>query len=195
MTTKSDFAVLGLVHKLGLAWEGAGGKRAEMNTFAENGPMIRDLLAVIRCNAEINIVTHVIDCAAQPMIHRGWSIQPEDQIASRFQGELVWSPEKIRLHIDDAQTKGMIVGNELLKKLEGQPVLPANVGDYLLDHPALIPPDWKWKYTYFWGTLCRDPDGNLCVRCLRWDGRNWGWYGDQLGRHWRDQDSAALLAA
>ncbi len=36
MTIKSDFRVLGLAHKLGLAWEKAGGTLADMNSLARN---------------------------------------------------------------------------------------------------------------------------------------------------------------
>lgn len=194
MTTKSDFRVLGLAHKLGLAWETEGGTLADMNTFAENGSLIRDLLAVLRGNAEIRIVSHLIDCSAQPMIPEGWRIEPEDQIASRFQGELVWSPEKIRLHLDDAQKTGTIVGNDLKKKLEGQLVLPANVLDYLIAHPALIPLDWKEKAVFFWGTIYRNSVGSAYVRFLDWDGGRWCWSDDWLDNGWFGSIPSAVLA-
>ncbi|TAK05350.1 hypothetical protein EPO33_05305 [Patescibacteria group bacterium] len=136
----------------------------------------------------------IIDCSLQPMIPEGWSIREEDQIKSRFQGELIWSPEKIGLHLDEAQKTGSIVGNELRKKLEGQPVLPAKVLDYLLAHPALIPPDWKGKYVYFWGSVYRRSDGNASVRCLYWGDRGWYWLSYRLGHYWGHRDPGAVLA-
>ena len=137
-----------------------------------------------------------IDCSVQPTIPRGWSIREEDQIASRFQGQLVWSPEKIRLHLDPGQENGGVLkGDALRKKLEGQPVLPANVGDYLLCHPELIPSCWKGKCVFFW-TVYRGSDGSLCVRFLYWVGRSWGWvWGyDWLDDDWDGQRPAAVLA-
>lgn len=113
----------------------------------------------------------VIDCSVQPMIPNGWSIHEEDQIASRFQGKLIWDAAEVGLHLDPAQADdGVIKGEDLRKKLEGQLVLPANVLDYsLLAHPGLIPMDWKGKSVFFWGTIYRDLDGSRYVRYLYWD--------------------------
>lgn len=141
-------------------------------------------------------VQHVINCSATPHVPDGWSIQPEDQIASHFTGEFIWSPDKVRLHLDPAQEGGgYIVGVELAKKLEGQPVLPANVLDYLLNHPELIPSDWRGKAVFFWGTVYCVEDGNLYVRCLCWNDGHWSWHYYRLGRDWHSLHPAAVSAS
>ena len=70
-------------------------------------------------------------------------------------------------------------GNKLRKELANKDVLNANVLDYLLAHPELIPEEWKGKLIFFWGTIYRDSDGRLYVRYLRWGGSRWnsgyGW--------------------
>lgn len=66
------------------------------------------------------------------------------------------------------------------KELEDQPVLNANVLDFLREHPELIPDEWKGKFTFFWGTIYRHRDGDLYVRCLYWDGGRWDWGCDSL---------------
>jgi hypothetical protein len=61
------------------------------------------------------------------------------------------------------------------------PVMNANVLDYLLANPDLIPEEWKkdekgnTRYIFFWGTVYRRSNGNLCVRCLYWDDSGWYW--------------------
>ncbi len=42
----------------------------------------------------------VIDCSADPDVTDGWSVMPGDQIASRFTGRLVWTPDAVGLHSD-----------------------------------------------------------------------------------------------
>jgi len=45
----------------------------------------------------------------------------------------------------------------------------ANVLDYLLAHPELIPEDWKNKYVFFWGTIYRYSSGGLrSLPLLEW---------------------------
>ena len=185
---------VGLAHELEITARKAGWTIEDFVRLAQSETVSKDVLAVIRGNAEIQILTHIIDCSVQPMIPEGWSIHEEDQIASRFQGELIWDAAKIGLHLDEAQTKGSIVGDDLLKKLDGQPVLPVNVGDYLLNHPALIPLDWKGKAIFFWGTVYRGSDGHLFVRCLSWADRRWLWSSYWLGYGWFGQRPAAVLA-
>lgn len=144
------------------------------------------------CGQESEII---IDLDTEPHIPEGWSIHLEDQITSRATGMLVWDPLKVKLHLDPAQEgDGGIKGTNLIKNLEGQPVLPANVLDYLLDHPALIPSEWKGKDVYFW-TVYRDEGGRLYVRCLYWNGGHWRWLCSCLDNGWDDQDPAAISAS
>lgn len=88
-----------------------------------------------------------------------------------------------------------IRGDKLREHLKSQPVFNANLLDYLLKNPTLIPEDWKGKLLFFWGTIYRCPDGNLCVRYLCWDGRRWGWDYHWLDNDWRSHCPAAVRAS
>ncbi|MEK7073278.1 MAG: hypothetical protein AAB974_02450 [Patescibacteria group bacterium] len=196
MTTKSDFRVLGLAHKLGLAWEKEGGTLAEMNTLAEDGSMLRDLLMVVRGKAEVRIKPRVIDCSVTLFIQGDYSICEEDQIKSRFTGKLVWDTATVALYLGDDQKNRMVPKEEVLKDLQGQKVLPANVLDCLRSNPTLIPSDWKGKTIYFWGTIYCDSNGDRrLVRSLDWDDFTSSWiacYSPITG--WNLYNSFAIIA-
>jgi len=128
---------------------------------------------------------HIIDCSVQPMIPDGWRINPKDQIASRVSGELIWTPEQIRLHLDPAQEgDGVLKGDALQKKLDGQRVMPANVLDYLLANPALIPPDWKEQTVSFWGTVYSGGECKLVRSLTHFNGYFWTF--GFVDRSWRN---------
>ncbi|MDO8633009.1 MAG: hypothetical protein Q7K38_00455, partial [Candidatus Wildermuthbacteria bacterium] len=81
------------------------------------------------------------------------------------------------------------------KELAGKPVMNANVLDYLLKNPHLIPDEWKGKYLFFWGTVYRGSVGCLYVRYLCWRGVRWGWDCRWLGSGWDGRYPAALRAS
>lgn len=125
----------------------------------------------------------VLNFDEDPFKPNGWRVLPEDQINSRVKGKWKFDLDKIGLHFDPGQQDGKVIrGHDLKKKLEGQPVLPAHVLDYLLEHPEIIPESWKGKAIFFWGTIYRYADGSLCVRCLSWYGGRWVWV------RWLDDD-------
>ncbi len=135
-----------------------------------------------------------IDCDGAPYIPDGWSIE-EHQKSGQFELD----PTKIKLYLSEAQRKGdKISGNELRKELEGKLILNAYVLDYLLTHPELIPEDWKRddegriRCIFFWGTIYRDLNCALWVRCLCWGGDRWSWRCYWLDDRWDVQHSAAL---
>lgn len=139
---------------------------------------------------------HIIDCDADPMIpFDGWKVEEHKK-----GDKLTFDASKISLHLNDKQKKGSIEGNKLRKELADQPVLNANVLDYLMRNPQLIPDEWKQdekgntRYIFFWGTIYRHSDGYLCVRCLYWDGGHW-----QAGFNWlgldRGSSSPAAVSA
>jgi len=141
--------------------------------------------------AELVQIKHLIDCDAQPFTPDGWTIEMHCK-----GGVWEWNPEKISLYLSERQKDGKVInGNELRKDLENMQTLNANVLDYLLKNPQLIPEDWKGKAVFFWGTIYRDSGGDLCVRCLDWDGSQWNWLYDCLGLDFRDDFPAALLAS
>ena len=134
----------------------------------------------------ITVVTHeqhrTIDCDAAPLLPNGWSVRPEDQITSAVRGDLIFDTTKITPYFSERQKNGKtIVGHDLRKELEGQPVLNACVLDHLLANTNLIPEAWKVDengntlYHFFWGTLYRGSSGLLYIRCLYWSGGGWDW--------------------
>jgi len=128
-----------------------------------------------------------IDCDADPYIPDGWKVE-----SHKKHGQFEWDPKKIQLYLSEGQKNGKYIeGNELRKELEAQSVFNANVLDYLLAHPDLIPEDWKGKYIFFWGTIYRGSAGVLCVRCLLFYGLRWLWDFGWLGIGFGSDDPAA----
>ncbi|MFH1226099.1 MAG: hypothetical protein V1684_02370 [bacterium] len=154
------------------------------------GDILDQFKLVIRGQAKIIVLKHLIDCDADPFIPKGWTLE-EHKKGGQFQ----FDPTKIELFLSQKQQKGEVIeGNKLREELMGKPVLNANVLEYLLVHPELIPEEWKGKWIYFWGTIYRNSGGNLCVRCLRWRGSQWFWHDDWLGYGWDGVEPAAVLA-
>lgn len=114
---------------------------------------------------------HLINCDTPPFTPPNWSIERH-----QLGGLWKFGPAKISFYRSDGRIKEFIEGNQLRQKLVNESVLNANVLDYLIDHPHLIPKNWKDKRVYFWGTIYRDLDGDLYVRHLDWDGSKWGWH-------------------
>ncbi len=132
---------------------------------------------------------HIINLEAKPKVpYDGWTV--ESHIGK---GKIDLSKVKLELHLDEEQKIGYIVGNKLREKL-GDNVLNANVLDYLLEHTELIPDEWKGKYIYFWGTIYRYSDGNLCVRYLYFNEGHWQADGRWLSSDWGSDEPAARLA-
>lgn len=138
----------------------------------------------------------VIDCDALPFVPEGGGLaEAEHQVPGRVTGSFTWDPNKIALHLDPDQRDSSIVGTELIKRLAGKPVLPAQVLDYLLAYPELLPEEWRGKCVFFWGTVYRGPGSGLFVRYLCWCGGHWHWHDDWLGHRWRSGGPAAVSAS
>ena len=156
--------------ELKLAFRRNGWNNAEIKTLSE-GDILADVLKVIKGQAEIKIIERLIDCDSAPFIPNGWSVEEHKK-----SGFFKFDPAKISLYLSKKQKKGSIGGHDLRKELSDKPVMNANILDYLLAHPELIPEEWKGKYIFFWGTIYRSSGGSLYVRYLRWDGSRWLWY-------------------
>ncbi len=119
------------------------------------------------------ISEHMIDCDADPFLPEGWEV-----VERRKGGQLRWDPARIRQVVKLNPGEASVQGNELRNRLKNEPVLNANVLDYLLrpENQHLIPEEWGDGYgRFFWGTIYRDPNGDLYVRCLYRDGGQWRW--------------------
>jgi hypothetical protein len=156
--------------ELKLAFRRNGWNNAEIKTLSE-GDILADVLKVIKGQAEIKMIERLIDCDSAPFVPDGWLVEEHKK-----GGLFKFDPAKISLYLSKKQKKGSIDGRDLRKYLSNKQVMNANVLDYLLAHPELIPEEWKGKYVFFWGTVYRGPAGFLDVRYLYWYGSEWGWY-------------------
>jgi len=159
--------------------------------WLSSGDTLRDVLKLrsgTHVIAPIGSVRHIIDCDADPFVPEGWSI--EEHVKS---GQLEWDLAKIELYLHESQENfGPLGGHDLRLFLSSKSMMNANVLDYLLANQGLIPEEWKGKAIFFWGTIYRDLDGRLCVRCLYWNGKRWDWGFNYLASAFDDRDPAAL---
>ena len=132
---------------------------------------------------------HIIDCDAAPFTPDSWKVEEHEK-----GGQFVWDAAKVALHLEPEQVNGSLVGTTLRKRLKRLRKLNANVLDYLLKNPHLIPEEWKGKYVFFWGTVYRRAGGRLYVRCLYWVGSSWRWNDYWVGLDWNADYSAALAS-
>ncbi len=164
------------------------------------GERLAAVLPLVRGTAEIKIVKHLIDLAVDPFVPDSCKgVEHHEKGATDFE----WDPAKVRLHISENQKDSKKVeGNELRKELAKEMSFNANLLDYLLKNPHLIPEEWKkdeagntrYIYIYFWGTIYRGSDDYQCVRYLYWNGTEWDWDVDWLDSHWESSYPAACLA-
>lgn len=126
----------------------------------------------------------MVDLGADPYLPNGWSVDEhrKGKVAKleRKGDDLYLDGKKIEFWLSREQKHGVITGTTLRAKLKDKPVLNANVLDYLLKNPHLIPNSWQGKWVFFWGTIYCDSDGDLCVRCLCW-GWDYSWLGSGFG--------------
>jgi hypothetical protein len=164
--------------------------------------MLGRILPVVRGGGEVQIIKHIINLDAATMIPQGLELHEEDQPTNRARGMFEWSPDRVRMYLSEHQKNGKVIkGYKLREELAKEPVLPDNVLDYLMEHPHLIPEDWKTmadgktiRYTFFWGKIYRDRHGDLCVRYLYFGGGQWQALCHWLGNVW-DVNCPAALAS
>ncbi len=147
--------------------------------------------AILSGRATVTYKEHIIDLDADPRIpYDGWKVEEHKK-----GGQFAWDPTKVALFLSKKQQEsGSIEGNKLRKELADQPVYNANLLDYLLDNPHLIPDEWKGKTVFFWGTIYRISGGGLCVRCLIWFGGHWKQDDNWLGSHFGSGYPSAVAA-
>lgn len=175
-------------HELKLAFRRTGWTNADIKTLCE-GDILRDVLKVVRNQAGIKLSDYLIDCDAAPFIPEGWAVEEHLQ-----GGQFSFSVDKVNLYLSKKQKKTSVVGNDLWEELKDKAVLNANVLDYLLAHPELMPDSWKGKAVFFWGTIYRGAHGRLDVRYLYWDGRQWRWGCSWLGGRFFSNNLAAVAS-
>lgn len=156
-------------HELKLAFRRNGWTNADIKALSE-GNFLANVLKLMKGQFETKPIEHLIDSDSAPFVPNGWTVEEHKK-----GGFFKFDPAKISLYLSKKQKKGIIGGHDLRKELANKLVMNANVLDYLLAHPELIPEKWKGKYIFFWGTIYRNSGGNLRVRCLCWYGSEWFW--------------------
>lgn len=154
----------------------------------------------------INATTIMVNLDAPPnlpfdgakiefQIGSGWI-----RVEKRTDG-LCMDNRKVVLYLSERQKGGKVIrGHELREELSGKSVLHPNIMDALIEHPSLIPEDWKkdeegnTRFIFFLAVIFRDADGDLCVRCFYFNGGQWGRNYYWLDGDWSGDYSAALLA-
>ncbi len=159
--------------QLDMAAERAGATAADMDRLGQ-GDMLAQILPFIRGLAIVQIIKHIFNLAVAPFCPLLWIVEPDGHQVGDPKFE--WDSTKVALYLDEGQKTGIVNGTELREKLKGQRVFNANLLDHLLSRPELIPDDWKGKAVFFWGTIYRGPSGNLLVRYLYWDSKQWRWH-------------------
>lgn len=182
---------VGLAYKIKQALSRNGIPDVADLDWLATGDNIAKMRRVRLGHAEIVIPEYAIDCDADPFVPDGWTVEEHCK-----GGVFKWNAEGVTLYLDKGQKNGKwLEGNKLRKELADKPVLNANVLDYLLAHPHLIPEEWKGKAVFFWGTIYRDRVGDLCVRFLFWRGGRWCWCAFWLGVGWLGGSPAAVPAS
>ncbi len=169
----------------------AGFTPGELRALAGRKDLLELMRQAIHGQSQITKVQHVIDCNAKPRVSQGWKVEEHKK-----GGQLMLDVSRIKLHLSPNQMGGnYIQGNKLRKELASEKVLNANVLDYLLAHPELIPEDWKGKYTFFWGTMLRRySNDSLYVQCLYYSVGSWFARYYWLGSYLSGNDPSAVLA-
>jgi hypothetical protein len=164
------------------------------------GDKLGQFRQVLLGRAVITQVEHVINCDADPFnpwANDGFTIEEHQK-----GGQWKFDPKQVEFFLASGQKGGNVIeSNKLRKELAKKLVFNANVLDYLLAHPELILNEWKTdgngntRYTFFWGTIYRDRDGGLYVRCLCWVDGRWNWSIRWLFRGWGGNGPAAVRAS
>ena len=184
----SDFSITEM-KELADALRGAGFTSADIIKLMRSSNLLK-LKEVFNGNAEIVVRKHIIDLDAEPFCPDGWKVKEHHR-----GGQLEFDIQKIKLYLADRQKGRVLEGNGLRKELEDMPTLNANVLDYLLSNPQLIPEEWKGDWVFFWGTIYCHSEGRLCVRCLCWRGSEWVWRYGWLSDSFDDDAPTILLAS
>jgi hypothetical protein len=185
MNDVSEFSV-GLAHEFVISAAKAGFTAQEFREIVRNHSLLKQFHRVYTEKASVVEIEHLIDCN-----HKAASLPFTDNYHVRSfsvkyfprGGLWKWAPEELTLWQMPEQSRET-VGRDLWNVIEQKeiPVLNANVLDYLIAHPHLIPKDWVHKCVYFWGTIYYESGlGGFYVRRLTG-------HVDGSGYHWGSRD-------
>ena len=106
-------------------------------------------------------MSHFVDTTKKPRPENVGYHNTSLGIVDASKVSLQWSSLQYRGPRGPWQEDGMRIYEDMRSES-----LNANVLDYLLEHPDLIPRRWKKYCVVFWGTTFRDTNNDLCVGCL-----------------------------
>lgn len=179
---------VGQANELKLAFRREGlWTNEKIKALTEQKGLLTQVLEVLEGRAEIKSVEYLINLNAKPFVPNGWNVEEHQK-----GGNWKYDATKVGLYLSKKQQDGVIGGHDLRKELKGQLVMNANMLEFYLKFPHLIPPSWEGKEVYFWGTIYSGADCNLAVRYIYGDGRNWYWRFRWLKSDWCDLDPAVV---
>lgn len=192
---RDTFAKLGVGIEV-IPWLLGEGKQFFVKEFLE--PLGQKFLASQPAKALKSIIVDTdafpnlpFDCASVVIHLKSGKVKLE-----RRGDDLYVDGRKVVLYLSERQKDGRTIrGYELRDELTGKPVLNANILDALYEHPELIPDNWKGKVVFFWGTIFRDADDDLYVRCLSFRDSRWRRHYYWLDYGFSGCYPAALLAS
>ena len=133
---------VGQANELKLAFRKANYTNDDIKRLCE-GNILTNVRNVLLGFSEVKPIDHVIDLDAAPFIPDGWKVEKHQK-----GGSFKWDPKKVSLYLSKQQKEGSSInGKDLQKKLGDEPVLNANVLDYLLANKHLIPEDSETRRT------------------------------------------------
>jgi len=136
----------------------------------------------------IQPVQLTIDCNTQPKVPDMWQLGKHNMILGRW----AWNLRKVTL-TDLGAFECECTDYEFVElRCMDYGAVPANANvlDFLLEHPDLIPSEWKGKQIHFCGTVY-EGGGDRMVRCLAWHSFN-GWHESHHRDdydEWEDEDT------
>ena len=204
--SENDFNAF-LDYQVKLAFRRHGFTHDDIRTLSE-GNFLIDVRKVIRGTSKIMKNEDYVDCDSVPSMPEGWMVEEHKKgFFMRFDSTKIsfFLSKKqktgicgydLRLPLalsDEYKKRRGIRGHDLRQELSNKLVMNANLLDYLLLHPDLIPEEWSEKNIFFWGTIYRDENNRLCVRYLCKTGIGWHSSFCFLDDYFASDDYAAVV--
>jgi len=147
----SSIYSIGQMNRLANRLEEIGFTPDDVTKLGQSKEKLRQIRGVVRKSHKIETIKPVIDCDADPSCYDDvkWKVKKHHK-----RGELKLDISKITLYLSKGQKDGnKIEGLKLLKELEGELTLNANVLDFFLKNNQFIPEEWALEMVFFWGTI------------------------------------------
>jgi hypothetical protein len=188
MTTLSNISI-GVMHELAITARKAGWEPKDFGDLAKNKEHLSRILPFVRGFSELGSSEHIIDRDDEPFIPRFSVLHQHIKT-----GKVKWDPANIKLFHSTCKPdknarplRDCAILDQVRQEMTRKPVCNANVLDYLLRNPILIPESWKEYAVFFFGTsyLSKPSLRYVNIRYLRWHEVNWEWDALEHIQDWR----------